>query len=121
MAQATLFILATSTLVFVILIWCIGIGWIVSPMIACAVEAAVWLGYRVGALWAFRSAEPNDENDAGTRLVVRRTNEMERIVMFLVIGGLFGLLATASGAMVSLFAVFGIAVAIANMRLYKIA
>jgi uncharacterized membrane protein YccF (DUF307 family) len=46
---------------------------------------------------------------------------MERIFVFLVIGAFVGLLATASGAMVSLFAVLGIAVAIANMRLCKIA
>ncbi len=46
---------------------------------------------------------------------------MERIFIFLVVGAFVGLLSTASGAMVSLFAILGIAVAIANMRVCKIA
>jgi hypothetical protein len=46
---------------------------------------------------------------------------MERIFMFFVIGAFLGLLSTASGAMVALFVLFGVAVTIANMRLSKIA
>ena len=65
-------ILATSAMVFVVLFWCMSIGWTVSLMIACAIEVVLWLGYRVGALWTFRSAERKDENDPGTLLVVRR-------------------------------------------------
>jgi hypothetical protein len=65
-------ILATSTLLFVVLFGCFGIGWGVSLMIACAVEAAFWLGYRVGAMWAFRHAETYETNDADTRFVNRR-------------------------------------------------
>ena len=45
---------------------------------------------------------------------------MDNINMVLVIGLLVGLLATAAEVMIALFVVFGIAVAIANMRLCKI-
>jgi hypothetical protein len=63
----------------------------------------------------------SDDPDADTRLEVWRASSMENINMFVVIGVLAGLLATAADVMVSLFALFAIAVAIANLRWCKIA